>query len=241
MTGEREQGGKSAATPGGTEEQVLDKGFVRLVDFVGGDAAVVRAARVSIGQGSKGEERDRQLIDYLLRHRHETPFEHSVFTFHVKCPIFVARQWFRHRMASYNEISGRYTRLEFEFYLPEHLRTEKGSDYQYEQLGEEVDSRLRRQMAEHFVRSYELYQALLAEGVAKEHARIVLPLAQYTQFYWTVNARSLMNFLSLRTDRHAQHEIRAYAEAIMKIFAAKMPWSHQAFVRYYLDARQDEA
>ncbi|MDZ7270830.1 MAG: FAD-dependent thymidylate synthase [candidate division KSB1 bacterium] len=219
------------------EERVLDKGFVRLVNFLGGDAAVVRAARVSVGQESKGEERDRQLIDYLLRHRHETPFEHSVFTFHIKCPIFVARQWFRHRMASYNEISGRYTRLEYEFYLPEHLRSEKGPDYQYGLLGEEADSRLRGQMAEHFSRSYELYQALLAEGVAKEHARIVLPLALYTQFYWTVNARSLMNFLSLRTDRHAQEEIREYAQAIMRIFAAKMPWTHQAFVRYYLGTR----
>jgi thymidylate synthase (FAD) len=217
---------------------VLDKGFVRLVDFVGGDKAVVRAARVSLGQESKGEERDRQLIDYLLSHRHETPFEHSVFTFHVKCPIFVARQWFRHRMASYNEISGRYTRLDYEFYTPQHLRREIGPDYRYEPLPGEASCRLGREMAEHYERSYALYQRLLAEGVAKEQARIVLPLALYTQFYWTVNARSLMNFLSLRAERHAQEEIRAYAEAIMDMFKAKMPWSYEAFAKHYLGRSQ---
>ncbi len=227
---------RSVKTPAAEEmmQAVLDKGFVRLVDFVGGDRAVVRAARVSLGQESKGEERDRQLIDYLLRHRHETPFEHSVFTFHIKCPIFVARQWFRHRMASYNEISGRYTRLEYEFYTPQELRREAGPDYRYEALSGETTRRLAQEMAEHYERSYALYQQLLAEGVAKEQARIVLPLALYTQFYWTVNARSLMNFLSLRAERHAQEEIRAYAEAIMGMFKEKMPWSYEAFVKYYL-------
>lgn len=226
--------GVESAAPEEMRQAVLDKGFVRLVDFVGGDQAVVRAARVSLGQESKGEQRDRQLIDYLLRHRHETPFEHSAFTFHIKCPIFVARQWFRHRMASYNEISGRYTRLEYEFYMPEQLRREAGPDYRYEALPRETTRRLTQQMGEHFERSYALYQALLAEGVAKEQARIVLPLALYTQFYWTVNARSLMNFLSLRAERHAQEEIRAYADVIMGIFKKKMPWSYQAFIKYYL-------
>ncbi|MCR4438223.1 MAG: FAD-dependent thymidylate synthase [bacterium] len=219
-------------------QAVLDHGFVRLVDFMGGDQAVVRAARVSVGQESKGELKDRQLIDYLLSHRHETPFEHSVFTFHIKCPIFVARQWFRHRMASYNEISGRYTRLEHEFYVPERLRKERGLDYQFELLPEEANRPLRQEMVEHYQRSYALYQRLLAQGVAKEHARIVLPLALYTQFYWTVNARSLMNFLILRAERHAQEEIRAYAEAIMRIFAEKMPWSYEAFRKYYLPSHQ---
>jgi len=212
---------------------VLDKGFIRLVDFMGGDVAVVQAARVSLGQESKGPERDKLLIDYLLGHKHETPFEHSVFKFHVKCPLFIARQWFRHRLASYNEISGRYTEMEFEFCLPERLRTQKAVDYKYEDMEQNKNLQLREKIEKHFEKSYELYQHLLEEGVAKEHARIVLPLALYTQFYWTVNARALMNFLSLRMDKHAQYEIRQYADAIFNIFEQKMPWSSQAFRKYY--------
>ncbi|MDZ7373056.1 MAG: FAD-dependent thymidylate synthase [candidate division KSB1 bacterium] len=215
------------------EIQVLDRGFVRLVDFMGGDEAVVQAARVSTGQGSKGPERDRALIDYLLSHRHETPFEHSVFKFHVRCPIFVARQWFRHRMASYNEVSGRYTELKDEFHLPSVLRTQVSKDYRYEPLPEEKVAPLLRKISEHYESSYRLYQELLEAGVAREQARIVLPLALYTEFYWTVNARSLMNFLSLRAEAHAQEEIRAYANAILEIFRQKMPWTYEAFMKYW--------
>lgn len=213
--------------------RVLDHGFVRLVDFMGGDEAVVQAARVSLGQGTKGPERDKALIDYLLSHRHETPFEHSVFKFHVRCPIFVARQWFRHRIASYNEISGRYTQLKYEFYLPERLRRQVSRDYQYEELPPETADPLIRKMSEHYEASYHLYQQLLEAGVARELARIVLPLALYTEFYWTVNARALMNFLSLRAEAHAQQEIRAYATAILEIFQRKMPWTYEAFMKYW--------
>ncbi|HFE52664.1 MAG TPA: FAD-dependent thymidylate synthase [Bacteroidetes bacterium] len=215
------------------EYQILDHGFVRLVDFMGGDQAVVQAARVSTGQGSKGEERDRQLIDYLLRHKHETPFEHSVFKFHVRCPIFVARQWFRHRIASYNEISGRYTTLKYEFYLPKKLRRQISRDYKYEELPEDVSAELISKISEAYDASYRLYNELLDAGVARELARIVLPLALYTEFYWTINARALMNFLSLRAEAHAQYEIRQYAEAIMEIFKTKMPWTYDAFMRYW--------
>lgn len=215
------------------EYQILDHGFVRLVDFMGGDQAVVQAARVSTGQGSKGEERDRQLIDYLLRHKHETPFEHSVFKFHVRCPIFVARQWFRHRIASYNEISGRYTTLRYEFYLPKKLRRQISRDYKYEELPEDVSAELIGKISEAYDASYRLYNELLDAGVARELARIVLPLALYTEFYWTINARALMNFLSLRAEAHAQYEIRQYAEAIMEIFKTKMPWTYDAFMRYW--------
>ncbi len=218
----------------GAEIEVLDKGFLRLVDFMGGDLAVVQAARVSMGQKSKGPERDKLLIDYLLGHKHETPFEHSVFKFHVKCPLFVARQWFRHRLASYNEISGRYTEMVHEFCTPERLRTQKAVDYQYTELDEETNARLKVDIEAHFEKSYTLYQELLRQGVAKEHARIVLPLALYTQFYWTVNARALMNFIALRLDRHAQFEIRQYAEVMMRIFEEKMPWSSAAFRKYYM-------
>ena len=219
--------------------RVLDKGFLRLVDFMGGDLAVVQAARVSMGQESKGPERDQLLIDYLLGHKHETPFEHSVFKFHVKCPLFVARQWFRHRLASYNEISGRYTEMEYEFCLPEHLRSQKAVDYKYTNLDAQSNERLKKKIEDFYANSYKLYQELLDEGVAKEHARIVLPLALYTQFYWSVNARALMNFILLRMDSHAQYEIRQYAEVMMKIFEYKMPWSSGAFRKYYLDKKKE--
>ena len=222
------------------EFKVLDKGFVRLVDFMGGDQAVVQAARVSLGQGSKGEEKDRQLIHYLLQHGHETPFEQSVFKFHVKCPIFVARQWFRHRFASYNEISGRYTEMEDEFYVPARFRKQLSKDYLYEDLDEDTNQFLQERMTSAFQKSYRLYQVLLAKGVAKEQARIVLPLALYTQFYWTVNARSLMNFLRLRADVHAQWEIRAYANVIIEIYHQKMPWCHEAFGKYCLQPPEQQ-
>jgi len=220
------------------EYEELDKGFVRLVDFMGGDQAVVQAARVSFGQGSKGEEKDRKLIDYLMKHGHHTPFEHAVFKFHVKCPIFVARQWFRHRWSSFNEISGRYTEMKYEFYHPGSWRTQKDKNYAYEDPPPEKGAALTAALEDHYRRVYELYEDMLAQGVAKEQARIVLPLALYTQFYWTVNARSLINFLRLRTDRHAQYEIRAYAERIEEIFREKMPWSYEAYQRYEAPSKE---
>ena len=219
------------------EFEVLDHGFVRLVDFMGGDPAVVQAARVSVGQDSKGPERDRALIDYLLRHRHETPFEHAVFKFHVRCPIFVARQWFRHRFASYNEISGRYTEMKYEFYVPERLRRQVSRDYRFEELPPDQSGDLIRKIADCYEDCYRLYRELLDAGVARELARIVLPLALYTEFYWTVNARSLMNFLSLRAEAHAQQEIRAYADVIMDVFREKMPWTYEAFLRHWFRAQ----
>jgi len=216
------------------ETKVLDNGLVRLVDFMGGDVAVVQAARVSFGKGATEAERDRKLVHYLMANRHDTPFEHSVFKFHIKCPIFVARQWFRHRMASYNEISGRYTTMKEEFCLPEVLRTQKGKNYQYENLDADTNDEMKAKIQQHYQSAYELYKLLLARGVAKEHARIVLPLSLYTQFYWTINARALMNFLSLRLEEHAQLEIRQYARAISEIFQQKMPWTFEAFAKYVI-------
>ncbi len=220
------------------EISVLDKGFVRLMDFMGGDIAVVQAARVSFGKGETEPERDNKLLQFLLANRHETPFEHSVFKFHIKCPIFVARQWFRHRMASYNEISGRYTTMQEEFCLPEKLRSQKSRNYRYDTLPEEVNERLKKEIGEFYQTAYQLYEKLLQQGVAKEHARIVLPLSLYTQFYWTINARALMNFLSLRLDEHAQYEIRVYAEAIAEMFQQLMPWTFAAFKKYIVDGEK---
>ncbi len=213
--------------------KILDRGFVRLVDFLGGDEAVVRSARVSFGQGTKGEEKDRKLIRYLLAHGHETPFEQSLFQFHVKCPLFVARQWFRHRWSSFNEISGRYTVFdEEEYYVPEKKRIQEKvnrqgsvvaelSDDEHEAFGETIRKETERAIS--------VYRRLIEEGTAKELARIVLPLNMYTQFYWSVNARSLMNFIRLRCDEHAQIEIRLYADAIRKMFGEKMEWTAAAF------------
>ena len=209
---------------------VLDKGFIRLVDFMGGDNRVVSSARVSFGAVSKGEEQDKRLIKYLLEHAHHTPFEHCYFQFHICCPIFVARQWMRHRWGSYNEVSARYTQVKDEFYIPSQFR---GQDTKNKQgsvptssLNQETLIKLYEDSVE---ASYAAYNKLIEAGVAREMARGVLPVCQYTQFYWSVNARSLLNFLSLRTDKHAQWEIRVYADAIAKIFQEKMPWSWEAF------------
>jgi thymidylate synthase (FAD) len=220
--------------------KVLDKGFLRLVDFMGGDQAVVQAARVSLGQGLKGEERDRRLIRYLLKHQHMTPFEHAVFKFHVKCPIFVARQWFRHRWGSYNEISGRYTEFEEEFYLPENFRKQIHKDYKYVPFtGDEV-TRMKDQITKFYNYAFKFYRELLEQGVARELARIILPLSLYTQFYWTVNARSLMNFINLRADKHAQWEIQRYALAIAKVFKELMPWTFEAFLDHAFSGESEE-
>ena len=223
------------------EEQgtkVLDYGVVRLVDFMGGDPAVVQSARVSFGKGITNYERDRKLVSFLLANGHETPFEHSVFKFHIKCPIFVARQWFRHRIASYNEMSGRYTEMKEEFCLPEQLRTQKARNYTYNELDAELNDELRKKIDDHYDASFKLYQELLDKGVAKEHARIILPLSLYTQFYWTINSRSLMNFVGLRMEKHAQFEIREYATVINEIFKEKMPWTHEAFMKYVVSGEK---
>ncbi|MEO0139524.1 MAG: FAD-dependent thymidylate synthase [candidate division WOR-3 bacterium] len=209
---------------------VLDKGFVRLVDFLGGDLAVVQAARVSLGQGIKTPERDRKLIHYLMEHEHGTPFEHSVFKFHVKCPIFVAREWFRHRMASYNEISQRYVEVKDEFYIPERLRRQSRDNRQASEFAEfENESQLISLFSKAYEYAYSIYRQLLESGVARELARAVLPIGIYTQFYWTVNARSLMNFLRLRMAEDAQYEIQQYANVIFIIFKEKMPWTAESW------------
>lgn len=209
---------------------VLDKGFIRLVDFMGGDNRVVSSARVSFGAVSKGEEQDKRLIKYLLEHAHHTPFEHCYFQFHICCPIFVARQWMRHRWGSYNEVSARYTQVKDEFYIPSQFRGQDTKNKQGSVPTSSLDQETLIKLYEDSVEaSYAAYNKLIEAGVAREMARGVLPVCQYTQFYWSVNARSLLNFLSLRTDKHAQWEIRVYANAIAKIFQEKMPWSWEAF------------
>jgi thymidylate synthase (FAD) len=214
---------------------ILDKGFLKLIDFIGGDLKVVLAARVSFDMTPKGDERDKKLIEYLLKNGHLTPFEHSVFQFHVKCPIFIARQWMRHRWGSFNEVSSRYTEVKDEFYIPKQFRVQDTKNKQ----GSIDDSslpndKLLKEYENAIENSYRTYELLIKNGVAREMARMVLPVSQYTQFYWTVNARSLLNFLKLRMDDHAQYEIREYANAIHEIFKEKMPWTWESFSKIYV-------
>jgi thymidylate synthase (FAD) len=212
--------------------KVLDKGFVRLVDFMGGDQGVVDAARVSYGGVSKGAEADKKLIGYLLKHSHMTPFEHSVFKFHVSAPIFVARQWFRHRFAAYNEISFRYTEVKDYFYMPEKWRGQDKKNKQASNTSIELDQpALHAMFSKQVEDALSVYKKMIEMGVAREMARMVLPVNLYTEFYWTVNARSLMNFVALRADTHAQLEIQAYGEALAKQFKDLMPWTYEAFLR----------
>ena len=212
--------------------KVLDKGFVRLVDFMGGDQGVVDAARVSYGGVSKGPEADKKLIAYLLKHSHITPFEHSVFKFHVCAPIFVARQWFRHRFAAYNEISFRYTEVKDDFYMPAVWRGQDKKNKQGSSSAAALDQDALQKMFKAQVNgALETYKKMIDMGVAREMARMALPVNLYTEFYWTVNARSLMNFVALRADAHAQWEIQQYGEALARVFKELMPWTYEAFLR----------
>jgi thymidylate synthase (FAD) len=212
---------------------VLDHGFVRLVDAMGGDGAVVDAARVCYDSRSKGEAQDRALIAYLMKHSHLTPFEHAVFKFHASTPIFVARQWFRHRMASYNEVSGRYTEVKDEFYIPAVWRSQDTVNKQGSVAAAKLDhAGLSARLADQVRSAVAAYRGMLGAGVAREMARLVLPLNLYTQFYWTVNCRSLMNFISLRADEHAQWEMQQYALALAEFFRLRMPWTWEAFLSH---------
>ncbi|MBI3504975.1 MAG: FAD-dependent thymidylate synthase [Proteobacteria bacterium] len=216
-----------------SEIKVLDKGFVRLIETMGRDPGVVQAARVSYAGTAKGDEKDKKLIEYLLKHQHLTPFEHSVFKFHVKCPIFVMRQWIRHRFAAYNEISYRYTEVKDEFYVPATWRAQDLKNKQGSVAAPNLDQEALSKVFDEALRATKVaYDALLKAGVAREMARMILPVTGYTEFYWTVNARSLMNFLSLRADAHAQWEIQQFAEALNEHFSREMPWTYAAFLTH---------
>jgi thymidylate synthase (FAD) len=231
---------------------VLDHGFVRVIDYMGDDAAIVQAARVSYGRGTRKVSEDRGLINYLMRHRHTTPFEMCEIKYHVKLPIFVARQWIRHRTASVNEYSARYSILDNEFYVPapEHLAAQaaanrQGRDAVIEgEAAQRVFDLLRRDAE----RAYAGYSELLNEdasgapadpawpGLARELARMNLSLNFYTQWYWKIDLHNLMHFLALRADPHAQYEIRAYAEAMLGTLARWVPLAHAAFLEYRMNA-----
>lgn len=223
------------------EIQCLDKGFVRLVDVMGDDSSIVQAARVSYGKGTKTLHEDRGLIRYLMRHKHTTPFEMVEFKFHVKLPIFVARQWIRHRTANVNEYSGRYSEMKDEFYLPseEQVRSQSKSNKQGrsdETLSRENINEVLESTEMHYEKSYELYQSLLEKGLARELSRMVLPVSNYTEWYWKIDLHNLFHFLRLRLDAHAQYEIRVYAEAMAEIVKSKVPLAWEAYEDYMLNS-----
>jgi thymidylate synthase (FAD) len=214
---------------------VLDHGFVRLDDAMASDLSVVNAARVSFARRKEEmDDADAGLIRFLMRERHGTPFEHNAFRFHVRCPIFVAREWFRHRVGSFNEFSMRYAKATEDFYVPEpeDVRSQVGKPgaYTFETVDPALADETRDALREVYEHAYETYERLVEQGVAREVARAVLPVGAYTEFYWTVNARSLMNFVSLRASDTAQREIRRYAEAVERFLEQRMPITHSAFV-----------
>lgn len=219
---------------------VLDHGFVRLVDYLGGDARIVQAARVSYGDGTKTLREDAALIDYLLRNRHTSPFEQVILTFHVKMPIFVARQWIRHRTARLNEVSGRYSVMRDEFYLPGEgeVRFQSRRDRQGrspEAVPEELRGRVIELLAADQNETYSHYEALLEDGIARELARINLPLSLYTEMYWQIDLNNLFHFLRLRMDWHAQYEIRAYGDVVAAAARAVAPVAYAAFEDHILN------
>ena len=227
---------------------VLDHGFIRVIDYMGDDGAVVQAARVSYGRGTKKASEDRGLIRYLIRHRHTTPFEMCEIKFHVKLPIFVARQWIRHRTANVNEYSARYSILDNEFYIPapEALAAQSTENRQGrgDLLTGDEAARVFELLRRDSEQSYADYQEMLNEdqggepldpgrqGLARELARMNLSLNFYTQWYWKTDLHNLMHFLSLRADVHAQYEIRIYAEAMLETMKSWVPQTYDAFVNY---------
>lgn len=233
---------------------VLDSGFLRVIDYMGDDGAVVQAARVSYGRGTRRVSEDAGLIRYLMRHRHTTPFEMCEIKLHVKLPIFVARQWIRHRTANVNEYSARYSILDREFYLPapEHLAAQSGSNRQGRGAvleGAEA-ARVLDLLRTDAARAFDSYEEMLnaradgspvdpaRRGLARELARMNLPLSTYTQWYWKTDLHNLLHFVALRADPHAQYEIRAYAEALLGVIERWTPLTFAAFRDYRLNGAE---
>ncbi len=231
---------------------ILDHGFIRVVDYMGDDTSVVQAARVSYGKGTKKVSTDEGLIRYLMRHWHSTPFEMCEIKYHVKLPIFIARQWIRHRTANVNEYSARYSILDKEFYIPtsDHLAAQSSNNRQGR--GEVINGDQAKEvlniLKDDAERTYKNYETMLNEkfdgsvidenknGLARELARMNLTLNSYTQWYWKTDLLNLMNFLFLRADKHAQYEIRVYAEAMLDTLKKWVPITHAAFLDYRIGA-----
>ncbi len=229
-----------------TAYPVLDHGFIRVIDYMGDDNAITQAARVSYGKGTKSVQNDEGLIRYLMRHWHSTPFEMCEIKLHVKLPVFVARQWIRHRTANVNEYSARYSILDREFYIPapEHINAQSVINNQGrgQVLEGEEAARVLDILKTDSERSYDNYETMISDegqnGLARELARMNLPANIYTQWYWKVDLHNLFHFLRLRADAHAQYEIRVYADEICKIVADWVPFAYRAFEDYRLGGAQ---
>jgi thymidylate synthase (FAD) len=227
---------------------VLDHGFIRVIDYMGDDSAIVQAARVSYGKGTKKLREDEGLIRYLMRHRHTTPFEMCEIKFHIKLPIFVARQWIRHRMANVNEYSARYSIMDREFYMPAPAQLAAQSTQNRQGRGDVLEgaeaARVLQLLRDDSMNAYDHYEEMLNErqdgsqvdpertGLARELARMNLPLNFYTQWYWKIDLHNLFHFLNVRADAHAQYEIRVYAEMMLDLVAKWVPLAHSAFMDY---------
>lgn len=231
---------------------VLDHGFIRVVDYMGDDSAIVQAARVSYGRGTKKSLQDKGLINYLMRHRHTTPFEMCDIKFHIKLPIFIARQWIRHRTASVNEYSARYSILSNEFYLPDasNLAPQSSINKQGrsdDKLPQDVANKVLATIKEDSLKCYQHYIEMMNEddkgnvidentvGITRELARMNLSLNHYTEWYWKINLHNLLHFLALRADSHAQYEIRVYANAMLDIVKAWVPFAYDAFCEHRMN------
>lgn len=231
---------------------VLDHGFVRVIDYMGDDSAIVQAARVSYGRGTKKSLQDKGLINYLMRHRHTTPFEMCDIKFHIKLPIFIARQWIRHRTASVNEYSARYSILSNEFYVPDKINLSAQSKTNKQgrsedALPEDEANRVLSILKSDAEHCYDNYVAMMNEdengniidennvGITRELARMNLTLNHYTEWYWKINLHNLLHFLALRADPHAQYEIRVYADAMLKVVEAWVPYAYEAFAEHRMN------
>ena len=229
-----------------TAHEVLDHGFVRVIDYMGDDAAICQAARVSYGKGTKSVSNDEGLIRYLMRHWHSTPFEMCEVKLHVKLPVFVARQWIRHRTANVNEYSARYSILDREFYIPAPEQLAAQSTVNNQGRGAALEGEEAHRVLEILktdsTRAYDNYEAMISDdgqaGLARELARMNLPANIYTQWYWKVDLHNLFHFLRLRADHHAQYEIRVYADAMCKIVADWVPAAYAAFEDYRMGGGQ---
>lgn len=229
---------------------LLDHGFIRVVDYMGNDSSIVQAARVSYGAGTKKVNADKGLINYLIAHRHTTPFEMCEIKFHIKLPIFIARQWIRHRTASVNEYSARYSIMEDEFYIPkgENLAAQSKVNHQGRDEGRVLDAAEQKQVLDILkkdaVNSYDHYLGMMnqdkdgnviddqKDGLARELARMNLPVNCYTQWYWKIDLHNLFHFLYLRADSHAQYEIRVYAQAMLEVVKKWVPFAYEAFIKH---------
>ena len=231
---------------------VLDHGFIRVVDYMGDDSSIVQAARVSYGRGTKKSLQDKGLINYLMRHRHTTPFEMCDIKFHIKLPIFIARQWIRHRTASVNEYSARYSILSNEFYVPERVNLSVQSKINKQgrsddELPDDVADKVLALIKDDSKKCYRHYVEMMNEddegniidkntiGITRELARMNLTLNHYTEWYWKINLHNLLHFLALRADSHAQYEIRVYAQAMLDVVKAWVPCAYEAFVEHSMN------